>query len=148
MSMNLEKEGKIKNKSDFSVWIFLKKIQIHYQTDFDILVWVLCRGMCLSLLAVSGRCLRGKNNNLFKRFCVLVLQSTFLNLFLKKFVCKDDGFTLTEKKSAAGQWDSGVRCTPRTTAKNFQRLWSQGKGMGDSSFSVQPAFPISAVVEV
>lgn len=59
MSMNLKKEGKIKNKNDLSVWIFFKKIQIHYQTDFDILVWVVW-GMCLSLLAVSGRCLRGK----------------------------------------------------------------------------------------
>lgn len=127
---------------------FFKKIQIHYQTDFDILVWVLCRGMCLSLLAVSGRCLRGKNNNLFKRFRVLVLQSTFLNLFLKKFVCKDDGFILTEKKRAAGQWDSGVRCSPRTTGKSFQSLWSQERGMADLSSSVQLTFPVSAVVEV
>jgi hypothetical protein len=36
------------------------KIQIHYQTDFDIPVWVLWRGMCLSSLTVSGRCFRGK----------------------------------------------------------------------------------------
>lgn len=27
MSMNLKKEGKIKNKNDFSVWIFLKKFK-------------------------------------------------------------------------------------------------------------------------